>query len=252
LDNITNGLQPGALYVVAGRPSRGKSVLVTQLAAAAAFAGFPGLVFSLEMPPSSVVQRMWLAEAGINKFDLKFKEREGDWARMSAAAEKIGKLPLWFDKRESPTLTQIRAVCRKFKATVGIRFVVIDYLQRIPVDGKVDRHIAVGDIAQALKSLALNLQLPVVVACQLNRDAEEKRPTLRDLAESGRIEREADAILALHPKEPSKWYEATDPEVELVVLKMRDGATDILMLSFERKLTRFVPSGQVLNWTSQS
>ena len=251
LDNLTNGLQPGSLYIVAGRPSRGKSVLVTQLAAAAAIAGFTGLVFSLEMPPASVVQRMWLSEAGVNRFDLKLYEREEDWKRVGQAYGRLSGLPLWFDKRESPTLTQIRAVCRKFKATVNLRFVVIDYLQRIPVDGKVDRHIAVGDIAQSLKSLALALDLPVIVACQLNRDAEEKRPTLRDLAESGRIEREADAIFALHPKDPSSWYESRDPEVELVVLKLREGATDILNLVFERRLTRFVPAGTVTNWTGQ-
>lgn len=251
-DQLTNGLQPGSLTVVAARPSRGKSVLVTQLAAAASSAGFPGIVFSLEMPPASVVQRMWLADAGITKFDLKLYERESDWAQMAKSYARLAGLPLWFDKRESPTLTQIRAVCRKFKATANLKFVVIDYLQRIPVDGKVDRHVAVGDIAQSLKSLAMALSVPVVVACQLNRDAEEKRPNMSDLAESGRIEREADAIVALHPANPESWYEqGKDPEVELIVLKNREGATDTIKLTFERKLTRFVPLGNASNWTGQ-
>jgi replicative DNA helicase len=250
LDNLTNGLQPGSLTIIAARPSRGKSVLVTQLAAAASSAGFPGLVFSLEMPPSSVVQRMWLADAGISRFDLKLYERDSDWAQMAKSYGRLAKLPLWFDKRESPTLTQIRAVSRKFKATVGLKFIVIDYLQRIPVDGKVDRHVAVGDIAQSLKSLALALSIPVIVACQLNRDAEEKRPNMADLAESGRIERECDLIAALHPAKPEEWYEqGKDPEVELIVLKNREGATDTLKLTFERKLTRFVPLG--MNWKGE-
>lgn len=252
LDNLTNGLQPGSLTIIAARPSRGKSVLVTQLAAAASAAGFPGVVFSLEMPPSSVVQRMWLAEAGVNRFDLKAYERDTDWAKLGNAFNRLSTLPLWFDKRESPTLTQIRAVCRKFKATIGLKFAVIDYLQRIPVDGKVDRHVAVGDIAQSLKSLALSLNIPVIVACQLNRDAEEKRPNMADLAESGRIERECDLIAALHPAKPEEWYEQhKDPEVELIVLKNREGATDTLKLIFERRLTRFLPSGQITNWTGQ-
>lgn len=247
LDNLTNGLQPGSLTVIAARPSRGKSVLVTQLAAAASSAGFPGIVFSLEMPPSSVVQRMWLADAGVNRFDLKAFERTEDWRAMGRAYERLANLPLWFDKRESPTLTQIRAVSRKFKGTIGLRFIVIDYLQRIPVDGKVDRHVAVGDVAQSLKSLALALDIPVVVACQLNRDAEEKRPNMADLAESGRIERECDLIAALHPSKPEAWYEqGKDPEVELIVLKNREGATDTLKLIFERRLTRFIPLSRAI------
>lgn len=244
LDRLTGGFQPGTLNIIAARPARGKTVLVMQMAVAAATAGFKGICFSLEMPPEAVVQRAILADAEVDKWDdLKYATRETadrSWGRILTASGRLSGLPLWFDSRESPTLTQIRAHCRKYHATTGLDFVVIDYLQRIPVDPKVDRHIAIGDIAQSLKNLSRQLKIPVIAACQLNRDAEEKRPTMADLAESGRIEREADTVSFLHPEDLQGWTTQDFPQLHLFLDKHRAGPCDKLTLSFEKKYARFV------------
>lgn len=252
LDRLTGGFQPGTLVIVAARPAKGKTVLVMQMAIAAATAGFKGVCFSLEMPPDAVVQRAILADAEVDKWDdLKYATTERadfSWGKIGKSTERLSGLPLWFDSRESPTLTQIRAHCRKYQVTTGLDFVVIDYLQRIPVDGKVERHIAIGDIAQSLKSLSRQLKVPIIAACQLSRDAEEKEPNMGDLAESGRIEREADIVSFLHPDDLQAWGTQDYPQVRFILAKHRAGPQDRLMLSFEKKYARFVPIGQNLNW----
>jgi replicative DNA helicase len=255
LDRLTSGFQPGTLNIVAARPSRGKTVFVMQVAIAAATAGFKGLCFSLEMPPDAVVLRSLLSDAEVDKWhDLKFAHDElrgRSLQKVAAAGGRMASLPLWFDPRESPTLTDIRTHCRKYQATHGLDFVVIDYLQRIPVDNKVDRHIGIGDIAQGLKSLSRQLKVPVIAACQLNRDAEETEPTLAHLGESGRIEKEADIVLMLHPEDVKTWQGAESPNVKLLVRKHRAGATDNLTVSFEKKYARFVQAGGISNWAGQ-
>jgi replicative DNA helicase len=116
--------------------------------------------------------------------------------------------------------------------------IVVDYLQRITYDDQLKEHIGVGRAAKALKSLALKMQAPVVCASQLNRAAENKPPTLSDLAESGQIEREADIVLALHPDQDFKSKQF--PNVQAYMLKHRTGACHTLSLSFEKMYARFI------------
>lgn len=242
-DNTTSGLQPGTLVTLAARPGHGKTTLVAQWAAFAATAGFKGLVFSMEMEPYQIGQRILLSDAEVDKWRLKVKsDRDSDWNKISQAYSRLGNVPLWFDGRESPSLAQIRAASARHKAKFGLDFVVVDYLQRIPVDPKVENWIGVGDNAKGLKTLARQLHIPVVMACQLGRGADgDAEPTFKDLAQSGMIERESDIVALMHPTTPMTL---DYPEVALIVAKHRAGATMRLAMSFQKEHTKFIEMPQ--------
>jgi replicative DNA helicase len=149
-------------------------------------------------------------------------------------------MPVYFDPRESPNMAQIRASCKQQAAT-GLDLVVVDYLQRCTVDQKVDRWLAVGDLAKGLKSLARYLKVPVLAACQLNADAEEKRPTMAMLGQAQSIiSAEADLVGLLHPQDMANWKTQAFPLVDLYVDKHRAGACMAIQLSFEKRSTKFV------------
>jgi replicative DNA helicase len=252
LDRLTSGMRGGALWIVAARPARGKSALCTQIAAAAAAEGKRVLLFSMEMPPPDVVQRMLLSRAGCSKYEL--RQQESAWAKVSAAAGQVGELPIWFDGRESPTVGEVRAAARRHKAGAGLDLVVVDYLQRLSVDTKADRWLAVGDSVRALKSLARQLGVPVLAACQLNSDGEDRRPSMANLAQSaGIISAEADLIGFLHPKDLNEWRDGSvqRPTVNLHVDKHRGGPVAEIPLIFERAATRFYGVADRDDWRGE-
>lgn len=252
LDRLTSGLRPGALYIVAARPGRGKSALCTQIATSVAGDGQRVLVFSMEMPPEDVVQRMVLARVGGSRWDV--REQRVTWDRVAVAGGHVGALPIWFDGREAPTVSEIRAAARRQKAAHGVDLVVVDYLQRLTVDGKVDRWLAVGDSVRALKSLARQLGVPVIAACQLNSDGEDRRPTMANLAQSaGIISAEADVIGFLHPHDLNEWRDGSNPRpsVDLHVDKHRGGPLATVPLIFDRAITRFFGVSDE-NWSPSS
>jgi replicative DNA helicase len=241
LDKLTAGLRRGSLFVLAARPARGKSSLCTQIAMHAASTGKRVLTFSMEMPPVEVAGRMLLQDAGLDRWGLR-NDRSGDgWEKVARAVSRLGALPIRFDRRESPTLGQIRASCRQEQAAGGLDLVVVDYLQRCTVNAKLEQWLAVGEIAKGLKSLARALNVPVLAACQLSAEAEEKRPTLAHLAQSRQIiGAEADLIAFLHPEQPENWNVEDCPRVSLIVGKHRHGATGSIPLWFQKKSTRFI------------
>ena len=240
LDRLTMGLRPGALWIIAARPARGKSALCTQIATHAASEGRRVLLFSMEMPPPDVVQRMILAEARLDRWELRAQER--GWSRVAAAVGQVSRLPIWFDPRESPTVAEIRATARRHRTVAGVDLIVVDYLQRLTVDNRQDRWLSMGDAVKNLKSLARQLNVPVLASCQLNAEAEEKRPTMGNLAQSaGIISAEADVIAFLHPADLRDWRDpAIDrPAVNLHIDKHRGGPVAELPLVFDRHITRF-------------
>jgi replicative DNA helicase len=241
LDLITGGLRGGSLFVLAARPARGKSSLCTQIAMHAAATGKRVLAFSMEMPPVEVAGRMLLQDAGLDRWSL-HNDRSGQgWAKVSRALGRLGALPILFDRRESPTLSQIRAACRQAQMSGGLDLVVVDYLQRCSMNPKLDMWLAVGEVAKGLKSLARALNVPVLAACQLSAEAEERRPTLAHLAQSRQIiGAEADVVAFLHPERPDDWRTEDTPRVNLIIDKHRHGATASIPLWFEKKSTRFV------------
>lgn len=239
-DRITCGLRPGSLFVLAARPARGKSSLCNQIAMHAASTRKRVLTFSMEMPPIEVTGRMLLQEAGVDRWELRGDRSGKSWESVARAFGRLGTLPIRFDRRESPTLGQIRASCRQEQASAGLDLVIVDYLQRCSLNPKLEPWLAVGEVAKGLKSLARALNVPVLAACQLTADAEEKRPTLAHLAQSRQIiAAEADIVAFLHPDQPDDWRNEDAPRMNLIVDKHRHGATASIPLYFEKKSTRF-------------
>lgn len=243
LDRCLGGLLPGRLYIVAARTSRGKSVLCAQAAVNAAVTGHKVLVFSMEMEPYQLAQRMLLARAEVDRWDLKPESPRRDyaWGKVNQAVGHLSDLPVWFDQREAPNLAEVRASARQHQARHGLDMVVVDYLQRMTPDPKLDRWLAIGDMARGLKSLARSMSVPVVAACQLNADAEEKRPTLASLAQAQSIiSAEADVIVMLHPEDLQRWKTQDYPVVNFFVDKNRTGPCLAIQVSFEKACSRFV------------
>jgi replicative DNA helicase len=179
-------------------------------------------------------------EAGMNRWELKTDRSGKGWESVARAVSRLGILSIRFDRRESPTLGQIRASCRQEQSSGGLDLVIVDYLQRCAVNPKLDQWLAVGEVAKGLKSLARSLNVPVLAAAQLSADAEEKRPTLAHLAQSRQIiAAEADIVAFLHPDYPDEWRETDRPRMSLIIDKHRHGATASIPLYFEKKSTRF-------------
>jgi replicative DNA helicase len=248
LDRTLGGLVAGRLYVVAARTSRGKSVLCAQVAASAAAAGHKVLAFSMEMKPSQFASRMLQADAEVDRWDLRHDSpsREYAWSKITRSFGNLIELPIAFDPRESPTIAEIRTAARQHHGREGLGLVVVDFLQRATVDAKLMRDgnnwLGVGDIAKGLKSLAMGLNVAVLAACQLNADAEERRPTLANLGQSqGIISTESDAIVLLHPEDLPRWKTQPFPIVNFFVDKNRHGPCLALQFSFEKACSRFVP-----------
>lgn len=255
LDRCLSGLQPGRLYIVAARTSRGKSVLCAQIAVNAAMKGHRGLVFSMEMEPYQLAQRMLLADAEVDRYNLRNEspKAEYSWAKVTQAYGRLADLPVWFDQRESPNLAQVRASSRQQHGENGIGLIVVDYLQRMTLDPTVVKAgglwAGVGDIAKGLKTLALALRVPIVAACQLTSDAEEKRPTLAMLAQAQSvISAEADAVVLLHPVDLTNWKAQRFPEVHFLVDKNRTGPCQDIRVSFEKECSRFVSLARETEW----
>lgn len=248
LDSTLGGLVPGRLYVVAARTSRGKSVLCCQAAAHAAMEGHRAQVFSMEMKPYQFATRMLQADAEVDRLDLRAESprAEYSWKKINQSYGRLSPLPISFDPRESPTIAEIRTAARQQHHRTGLDLVVVDFLQRCTVDAKLMRDgnnwLGVGEIAKGLKSLAMELNVAVLAACQLNADAEERRPTLAMLGQAqGIISTEADAIVLLHPDDLANWKTQRFPVVNFLVDKNRHGPCLALQFSFEKECSRFVP-----------
>lgn len=204
-DALMGGLRPGGLYILAARPSVGKSSLAEWIAIEMAKAGRPVLFLSLEMPSGEVVDRAVsnlgrVSYRSILTGKLDKDGREGEWSGVSEGVELLGKLPLWIDDQPAVTLQDIRL---KAKACKGVKVLVLDYLQ-LCGSGRRDgnRNAEVEEISRGLKALAKELGIAVMALSQLNRDVEKraiKRPQLADLRDSGAIEQDADAVFFLWP-----------------------------------------------------
>lgn len=248
LDSTLGGLVAGRLYVIAARTSRGKSVLCAQAAVAAAAAGHRVHAFSMEMNPAQFSGRMLQADAEVDRRDLRNDSpmREYSWAKINRSFGNLSPLPITFDPRESPTIAEIRTSARQQHSRAPLGLVIVDFLQRCTVDAKLMRDgnnwLGVGEIAKGLKSLAMSLNVAVLAACQLNADAEERRPTMAMLGQAqGIISTEADAIVLLHPEDLARWKMQRFPVVNFFVDKNRHGPCLALQYSFEKECSRFVP-----------
>jgi replicative DNA helicase len=245
LDQLTNGLHPGQMIVVAARPAMGKSTLALDFARAAAIKNNqPTIFFSLEMGKSEIAMRLMSAEGAVPLQSMRKGMLDSrDWTTIASTRGRINDAPLYIDDSPNMTLVEIRAKCRKLKQRVGLRMVVIDYLQLMTSGKRVEsRQQEVSEFSRALKLLAKELQVPVIALSQLNRGPEQrsdKKPAISDLRESGSIEQDADMVILLHREAA---YEKDSPragEADLIVAKHRNGPTDTITVAFQGHFSRF-------------
>jgi len=246
LDNLTSGLQPAELIILAARPALGKTSLALNIAEHVVLAEKkPVAIFSLEMSKESLLLRLLGSRARLNmhKFRTGNLGRE-DIRSIGVAAAELGEAPLWMDDSGSVTVMEIGAKARRLAREKGLSLVIVDYLQLIAVRGRFsNRNEEVGSISRGLKGLAKELKVPVMVLSQLTRapEREERRPQLADLRESGAIEQDADVVLFIHRPH---FYKPDLPEeerrkAELAVAKQRNGPTDRIRFVFFEQYTRF-------------
>ena len=249
LDNLTSGLQPSELIILAARPSMGKTALalnfVENVAIRREEKPAPVAIFSLEMSKESLLQRVLASEARVDshKFRTGHLGRD-DWARMTQALARISESPLWIDDAGSSSVVEIGAKARRMKRDKGLSLVIVDYLQLISSRGRFsNRNDEVSSMTRGLKGLAKELKVPVIVLSQLTRapERDERRPQLADLRDSGAIEQDADVVLFIHRPNVYKHDQTPEEraEAEIIIAKQRNGPTDKVGFVFLSQFTRF-------------
>lgn len=242
---LTGGFRPGKLYIVAARPSLGKSSFSAQLLIEQAKRGNPGLMLSQEMPVEEVADRA-VSNMGHIDYDAiqTGKLSKTDWERAVEMLEGCKDLPLWLDDQGALTLSDIKAKVRLCK---GVKVVVLDYLQLCTSEkNSSNRNGEIEEISRGLKAMAMELGLAVIMLSQLNREVEKranKRPMLADLRDSGSIEQDADAVLFLWPV---KDFEDGNKIVGLGFDKNRQGRTREMALHFNGNLQQWGESSEPL------
>lgn len=247
LDSLTNGLHPGQMVVVAGRPALGKTTVAMDFARSAAVKhDIATVIFSLEMSRSEITMRLLSAESRVSLHAMRTGTlSEDDWTRLSRRLSAVAGAPLFIDDSPNMSLMEIRAKCRRLKQRHALRLVIIDYLQLMgsPRRRVENRQQEVSEISRSLKLLAKELDVPVVAVSQLNRGPEQrhdKRPLLSDLRESGSLEQDSDVVILLHREDA---YEQDSPragEADLIVAKHRNGPTATITVAFQGHYSRFV------------
>ena len=250
LDVLTFGFQRQEMIVLAARPSMGKTSLALNFAEAAALPrrgdAVTALVFSLEMSASQLALRMLCSRARVNMKLLRdglLSKNGTEQAELIKAADEFSKAPLFIDDSSNLSIMQLRAKARRVHARHPLGLIVVDYLQLLaPTDAKMPREQQVAEASRGLKSLAKELNVPVLVLSQLNRSSEKENrtPKLADLRESGSIEQDADVVIMLaRPKDADEKFQVAADSAELIVAKQRNGPVGELKLTFLRDITRF-------------
>jgi len=244
LDNLTNGLQPSDLIILAGRPAMGKTAFALSLAANSAINyGKKVAFFSLEMGGEQLVQRILCSQAQIDQSLLRSgRIPANEFHKIPMAAQPIMNSHLFIDDQPDLSITQLRSKCRSLKRKNGLDLVIVDYLQLMDTGKEENRAVAIGAVSRGLKILAKELKIPVISLAQLSRKAEDPhrkgRPMLSDLRESGSIEQDADMVWFVH----RPWYynkEEPPRLAQLLVAKHRNGPVDDLNLTFISEYATF-------------
>jgi replicative DNA helicase len=251
LDALMWGFQRQEMIVLAARPSMGKTSLALNFAEAAAMPKKGGtpvatLVFSLEMSAAQLALRMLCSRARVNMKLLRdglLSKNGEEQNRLVETADEFSKAPIFIDDSSALSIMQLRAKARRLHARSPLGLIIVDYLQLLsPVDSKVPREQQVAEASRGLKSLAKELDVPVIVLSQLNRSSEKENriPKLADLRESGSIEQDADVVLMLaRPRDADEKFQVAADSAELIVAKQRNGPVGELRLTFLRDITRF-------------
>jgi len=245
VDQMTSGLQPGNLVVVAGRPSMGKSAFALGVAAnLAVHHDIPVAVFTLEMSKIEVVQRFLCAEARVELQRLRTgKLTQEDWPRLVKACDTLTKAPIFVDDTRMTTMLEIRAKARRLKAREpSLGLVIVDYLQLMG-SGSIEHRVQeVSQISRSLKVIAGDLDVPVMALSQLSRAVEsrnDKRPLLSDLRESGSIEQDSDLVMFLYRDEYYNDQSEDQGLAEVILAKHRNGPVGTEKLAFLKRYAKF-------------
>lgn len=251
IDKLTSGLHPNELIIVAARPAMGKTAFALNLVVNAAMNQDKAVaLFNMEMPAEQLAMRMLSSVGQIKQNKLKngYLEHD-DWKRINEAISRLADTKLFIDDTAGMTIAEIKAKCRRLASQKdGLALIVIDYLTLIQGSAKYqgNRQQEVSEISRSLKTLAMELGVPVVALAQLSRGVEareDKRPMLSDLRESGSIEQDADIVAFLYRDD---YYTKQDSEVnpvsesEFIVAKHRNGPTRTIPLIFQRDTSTFV------------
>ncbi len=250
LDKFLSGFQPSDLIIVGARPSYGKTSLVLDIARQAAVLGKKSIgLFSIEMSKEQIIDRLISGQAQIPLWRLRTGKLADDmeFSLVQEALNELSNAKIFIDDAPSPTILQMRSMARRLQLEHGIDMIIVDYLQLIqPRIGNDNIVQQVTEISRGLKSLARELNVPVVAVSQLSRDVDKrdvKIPRLSDLRESGSLEQDADVVLFIYRKDkavsPMEDEIAEDNTVEIIVAKHRNGPTGTVKLIFDKEKVSF-------------
>ncbi len=251
LDEMTNGFHGGEMIVVAARPSMGKTSFVMNIVENVAIRKdnpVPCAVFSLEMTSESLVQRLLCSRAKVQMQKLRggFLSK-ADFPKLMQVAGQLAEAPIWIDDTPGLTINELQAKARRLKQQHGIRLIAIDYLQLLKspdVARRDGREKEIAEISGGIKGIAKELDIPVIVLAQLNRNPDSRggKPRMSDLRESGSIEQDADLIgLLMRPEVYADDDEKDNlyGEAEFIIAKQRHGPTGEVPLTFHKEFMRF-------------
>lgn len=245
-DEMTSGLQPSDLIIIAGRPSMGKTTLAMNIAEHVAIKSCsPVLLFSMEMPGEAIVMRLLSSLCRIDQLRIRTgKLADEDWPRISSTVSMLSEAPIFIDDTPALSPAEMRARARRLMKEHGqLGLVVVDYLQLMQVQGFSENRTAeISEISRSLKSFAKELKVPVIALSQLNRGLEQradKRPVMSDLRESGAIEQDADLIVFIYRDEVYNDTSADKGTAEIIIAKQRNGPIGKIRLTFMGQYTCF-------------
>ncbi len=253
LNAMTSGLQKSDLIILAARPSMGKTAFALNIAQNVALRAKKAVaIFSLEMSKDQLMQRMLCSEAELDTQRLRTGNmQQKDWDKLAVAMNSFAEAPIYIDDTAGCNLTDLRAKCRRLAMSEKeLGLIVIDYLQLMEGSGKEDRMQQISTISRGLKTLARELNVPIIALSQLSRAVEsrtDKRPMLSDLRESGAIEQDADIVMFIYRDEYYKKSEEEDDaqraankgEAEIIIAKQRNGPVGTVKLLFQGSITKF-------------
>lgn len=247
LDDMLSGLHPSDLIILAARPSVGKTSLALNIARNAAVKhDVPVGIFSLEMSSEQLIDRLLAAESTVDSWKIRTGavRNDDDFQRIRDALETLSKAPIFIDDKPGNNILSMRAVARRLKRERGIGLIVVDYLQLMtPVGAKASDSLVqqVTEISRSLKSLARELNVPVLALSQLSRAVEQRggKPRLSDLRDSGSIEQDADVVMFIHREDKRNPDTDRTNIAEILIEKHRNGPTGRVELYFDDKRTAF-------------
>jgi replicative DNA helicase len=245
LDKMTAGFQNADLIIIAARPSVGKTAFALNIAQNAAIKHkVPVAIFSMEMSKEQLGQRMLCSEAEVDAQRLKTASlSDTGWKKLTRALGKLSEAPIFIDDTPAMTSTEIRAKARRLKIERGLGLIIIDYLQLMRGRARVENRVQeISEIARGLKTLARELDVPVVALSQLSRAVEQRNdriPRLSDLRESGEIEQTADLVMFIHREDYYNPQSDRGNIAEIIIAKQRNGPVGTIELVFRKEIAKF-------------